>query len=435
MNTSVLNIAKYYVNFSVFLFLVLSVAFQGSYAISGAVLVSSYVFLFSAQVREKIALTNIEKGLIAVLIMYLVSNILEVVFYDVAISKIDPQSKILAFIPLIFVLNAVKINVLTTILGLGVGALGLFILAIYEKYYLGLGRVGLNINAIQLGNIALAFGLLTIVLSPIIYAVKLHSESILKKRCKLAALICVILGFLSIIASILTLTRGGLVFVPILLVVVSFYYLAQIKHYFKQLLILTVLAGAVIALVIPSTSIVSRVEVAIKNVESYFVEGNATTSSGIRLELWKAAAIITMDNPVLGIGEKQYMKEKKKLIEQGQIDPIVLNFGHSHNAYFYAAVRRGGVGLLILLALLFYPVLVAHQEIKHHIKSSHPQAVKAPAVALLVFGLFFIFANLTQTLFAHNSGMIMYTGILIILTSLMLAVREKEFIQTLYIKH
>ncbi|MFT5709105.1 MAG: O-antigen ligase, partial [Oceanospirillaceae bacterium] len=219
----------------------------------------------------------------------------------------------------------------------------------------------------------------------------------------------------------------GLIFVPVLLVVVSFYYLAQIIHYFRQLLIFTVLVGAVLILVIPNTNIVSRVEAAIKNVESYLVEGNVITSSGIRLELWKVAAIIIMDNPVLGVGDKQYMKEKKKLIEQGEINPVVLSYGHSHNAYIYAAVRRGGIGLFILLALLFYPVLVAHQEIKHHIKSRHSQAVKAPAVALLVFGLFFIFANLTQTLFAHNSGMIMYTGILIILISLMLAVREKEF--------
>ncbi|MFT5708677.1 MAG: hypothetical protein ACI9ES_002981, partial [Oceanospirillaceae bacterium] len=83
INRPILSVAKYYVNFSVFLFLALSVAFKGSYAISGAVLASSYIFLFSAQIREKIALTNIEKGLIVVLIMYLVSNVLEIVVYDI----------------------------------------------------------------------------------------------------------------------------------------------------------------------------------------------------------------------------------------------------------------------------------------------------------------------------------------------------------------
>ena len=85
LKISLNQFSQYYVNFAVFLFLGLSVAFEGSYAISGAVIVSTYLLLLSSEVRRKISLSNIEKGLIVVLLGYLVSVILEVIFYDVPI--------------------------------------------------------------------------------------------------------------------------------------------------------------------------------------------------------------------------------------------------------------------------------------------------------------------------------------------------------------
>ena len=401
-NISVLSIARYFVSFSVFLFLAFSVSFKGSYGFSGAFILLSYLFLFSSEVRRQVSLSKVEKGLVVVLSMYLLSMVLEVVFYSLSVSEIDSESKILLFLPLIFLLNAVKIDPKVIIFGLAVGCLGLFALAIYEKYIMGVGRVGTFINAIQLGNISLVIGLLSCVMAGYLYKNN--------KYYKIVCAFLILTGLCAVFASLATLTRGGLVFLPLIILLVSCYFIKEIKQFKKQILMLVLIGGVSSIYLLPSSSLVNRTQSAIENVESYFENGKATTSSGIRLELWKAAIIIAKDNPVFGVGEDQYLELKKDLIKRGELNSSILNFGHSHNAYLYALVRRGGVGLMFLLLLLTYPIFVAHRELR-----SDCNKTRASSACLMVFGLFFIFANLTQVLFAHNSGMIMYTGLLILL--------------------
>jgi O-antigen ligase len=398
----------------VFLFFALSVSFKGSYAITGPLLVSSYLFLFFSEVRCKIALSSIEKGLVWVLLTYLLSVLLEVVIYQAPFRVMDPESKILLFIPLIYLLNAVRVPSLVIILAIGSGALGIFILAIYEKFFLGLPRVGSFINAIQLGNIAMALGFTSIIIAPLAYKTK--------KIGKLLLITMVVLGLLGFIASLFTLTRGGLLFAPVLLVVVCAYNVDVIKKHYKIAALALVIICVSGFLTIPKMGISDRFAVAIGDYQKYFDNGNATTSTGVRLELWKAATLISLENPFFGVGVEEYLLQKSKLIEQGVIKESVDYFGNPHNAYVYATARRGGVGLIVFLALLFYPVIVAHREIR---QNNSACAAQSPAMALLIFGLFFVFANITQVLFAHNSGMIMYTGLLITLVYLTASLREK----------
>jgi len=408
LNQSILTIARYYVSFSVFLFLALSVSFDGSYAITGPIIISSYLFLFSAQIRTQINLSTVEKGLIAVLLMFLVSVLLEVICYGVPIWMIDPEGKILLFVPFIFLLNAVRVPSFVIILGIGCGALGLFILACYERYYLGVNRIGTSINPIQLGYVAFAYALLSVLLAPYCYAMK-------GAIARWAAILLVICGALALIAVVFTQTRGALICLPLMFIISGFYYRQHLRRYAKQAVIGACLLAVTGAMLIPQSSIMSRLNSGVVNTEKYFSEGNATTSAGVRLELWKAAVLVALKNPVFGAGVTEYVAEKEALIKAGILAPSVRQFTHSHNAYVYAAARRGIVGFIILLALLFYPVYIGHKQ-----QQQSSQNGKAPAVSLILFGWFFVFANITQVFFAHNSGMIMYTGLLIILVSLML---------------
>ena len=412
IKVSLNQFSHYYVNFAVFLFFGLSVAFEGSYAISGAVIVSTYLLLFIAEIRSKISLSGVEKGLISVLLVYLVSVVLEVIFHEVPISKMDPQGKVLLFLPFILVLNAVRIHYLAVIFGIAAGALGLFLLAMFEIYYLGVSRVGTNINAIQLGNIALSFGLLAIFLAPVYYVNN-------KNIC--ITVLLVMTGFLGVVASALTLTRGGFVFLPLILIIAVWYYRREIKENLYKVMIILLIVVPLVTIVTFNTVNVSRFTKGLDNTVNYFQDGNANTSSGIRLELWKTAAIITMQSPVFGVGFSKYMEEKKKLVAKGEIYKSVLRYSHSHNAYFYAAVRRGGAGLLVFLALLFYPVYVGHKEYR-----KGDNKTKGIAISLVIFALLFIFANMTQVLFAHNSGMIIYLGSLIIIIALLASAQKSE---------
>ena len=408
LNQSILTIARYHVSFSVFLFLALSVSFSGSYAITGSLIISSYLFLFSAQIRKQIALSKVEKGLIAVLLLFLLSVLLEVLFYDVPIRMIDPEGKILLFIPLVLLLNAVRIPSPVIISGIAFGALGLFILACYERYFLGMGRIGTSINAIQLGYVAFAYALLSMLLAPYCYSMN-------SAKGKWAALLLVVCGVLALIAVVFTQTRGALIFLPLLVVISGFYYRQQLRHYIKQVVIAACLLTLAAVVLIPQSSIMGRLSAGVVNTEKYFTEGNAVTSAGVRLELWKSAVLVAIKSPVFGVGVTEYVAEKEALIQAGKLDPSVRQFTHSHNSYVYASARRGMVGLIILLALMFYPVYIGHKQ-----QQQSSPVSKSPAVSLLVFGWFFVFANVTQVFFAHNSGVIMYTGLLIVIVSLML---------------
>lgn len=395
------------------MFLALSVAFKGSYGFSGALIISSYGWLFSRQIRRNIKLTFTEKGLVVVLLGYLCSVILEVVFYQLPLREIDAEGKILLLLPLVFILNAVQINFLVTLLGIAAGALGLFVLAAYETYFLGLDRTGTFINAIQLGNIAMAFSFIAMLLSPIIF--KINNKG------TLLGTLMILAGLLGFYASLSTLTRGGLLFAPILLTIVGLYNVRSLKKHYKMF-VLALSLGCVSAFtLLPDSGIISRFSVAFENYENYFNKGNASSSTGIRLEMWKAAAIISSDNPLLGIGAIEYETQKNQLIESGIINASIGYYDHPHNAYLYAIARRGLIGLVFFLALLFYPIYIAHREIR---QNNSTCSLNSPAMALLIFGLFFVFANITQVLFAHNSGMIMYTGLLILLVSLMVSMRK-----------
>ncbi|MCJ8338338.1 MAG: O-antigen ligase family protein [Pseudomonadales bacterium] len=413
LNQSILSIARYYVSFSVFLFLALSVSFDGSYGITGPIIISSYLFLCSGEVRRQIALSAAEKGLIAVLLVFLLSVLLEVICYGVPIRMIDPESKILLFIPLIFLLNAVRISSSVIVLGIGVGALGLFILACYDRYYLGVARVGISISAIQLGYVAFAYAILSLLLAPYCYSIN-------RAKGRLLAILLIVCGALALITVLYTQTRGALIFVPLLLAISGCYYRKQLRKHVKQAVFVACLLSLTGAALIPESSIMSRLSSGVADTEQYFSQGVATGSVGVRLELWKAAVLVTINNPVFGAGVTAYVAEKEALVEAGKLAPSVRRYTHSHNAYVYASARRGMVGLMILLALMFYPVYIGHKQFRQNAQSS-----RAPAVALIIFGWFFIFANITQVFFAHNSGTIMYTGLLIILVSLMLN-SEKE---------
>lgn len=418
VNMSLLSVARYCTSISVFLFLMLSVSLDNSYAFSGILIVLSSLFLLSKKVRQQISLSRTEKSLIWVLLAYLLSVVVEVVFYSLPLREMDPESKILLLIPLIYLLNAVKINPKVIIYGIGFGALGMFVLALYELFVLEMERIGSFINAIQLGNVALIFGLLSWMMAGFVYNKYRYS--------KVISLLLVVAGCCGIVASLATLTRGGVVFLPLVAVLVSCYFISEIKHYKKQVAAGFILVVTALFLILPSTEFMGRVQTAFDNVESYFEEGEVVTSSGLRLELWKAAVLISKDNLVFGVGATDYLEQKAALIEAGQIDSSILNYGHSHNAYLFAVVRRGTVGLIFLLALLVYPVVVAHRELRKTDSSQRKSGDCIPALSLLVFGWFFIFANVTQVFFAHNSGMIIYTGLLIILVNFSLASQNSK---------
>ncbi|MDT9702132.1 O-antigen ligase family protein, partial [Streptomyces sp. P17] len=96
--------------------------------------------------------------------------------------------------------------------------------------------------------------------------------------------------------------------------------------------------GAVLLLVaivygLPQTGVQQRVDEAVSDISLYVSGGERDTSLGLRFELWRGAAQLIQERPLLGWGESGYRNAMEALGEQGVISPMAAEFGHAHNEF------------------------------------------------------------------------------------------------------
>ena len=397
--------AKAYVTFSVFTFLALSSTFKGSYSLSGSIMLLGCLFLLSSEIRNKITLSKYEKGLIVVLVLYFLSVLMEVWYFELSINRAGEASKALLLAPCILLLNFAKIEFKTVALGLIVGCFGLLTLGLYEHAYLVKWRIGTNINPIRLGSVAAIYATMLLLYIPLIY------QKI--KYGKYLAIFAVIGVCGAFYTSGLTISRGAFIPLPILVLIIAYCYRRQIAGKAKTAIIIFVLIVTTGAIWLPSTSVVSRFDTAIKNFDSYFFDGNSNTSTGVRLELWKSGLIIASQSPIIGVGFEGFQSQKSSLVQQGKIAPSVDKYDNAHSAYVNALVRRGILGLAVIIIFIGFPVYIGVQKLRQRTIK-----VDVIALSLVVFGVYFAVSNITLSFYLRNGGVILYSGMLIILVAL-----------------
>jgi len=83
---------------------------------------------------------------------------------------------------------------------------------------------------------------------------------------------------------------------------------------------------------------------------------NAVSSVAARLEWWKMSYEIWLDKPIIGVGTGGFPKTAEAWRVNNHIDTqeFAVSLVHPHNQYLLAMVRWGAVGLLSLLALLYF---------------------------------------------------------------------------------
>ncbi len=97
---------------------------------------------------------------------------------------------------------------------------------------------------------------------------------------------------------------------------------------------------------------------------AYYQEDKVNTSSGFRLEMWKAAWLMTEDSKFLGVGEAQYHSNVVRLIEEGKVHKELNYFSAPHSQYFNSLSEQGMIGLLSLFLMMLIPLKVAMNRIK-----------------------------------------------------------------------
>ncbi|WBA07872.1 O-antigen ligase family protein [Salinivibrio kushneri] len=141
-----------------------------------------------------------------------------------------------------------------------------------------------------------------------------------------------------------------------------------------------------------------------------------SSSSGVRLELWKAALLIAAENPITGAGYTNIIAAKQRLVEQGYSDAVIVGSSRAHNQYLEELQVKGLIGFGTLILMLSAPWIVTRKGKR----SSSPE--NQFAVVLLRCHLILIAGcMLTQHYINHHSGILFFSLGVVIFASMVIS--------------
>ncbi len=345
-----------------------------------------------------------ERLLIAVLALFMLVWIAEVLLTGQGSRELDKPSRFLAAISAFILVLKFPPKPSFVWSGIAVGALGAAGLALWERFFEDAMRASGDNHPIQFGNISLLLGLFC--LAGLGWAIC--------QRQKAAWVTLLTLSFVvGFFASLLSGSRGGWVGLPIVLLVLYLCYKPFLKssHVVAVIVAGLVLAGT--AYLVPQTGVQARVMEAVYDIQKYNA-GDSDTSVGARLDMWKGASMLIAERPLTGWGAPEYRAQMEEFSRQGIVDPFVNQFGHAHNEYLDVLVKRGIVGLSVLLLLYFLPLVMFLKRAKD--ENLQLRSIAAGGAVLCAAYIDF---GLTQTFLSHNSGVMVFVFYLVVFWSML----------------
>ncbi|MDH2919359.1 MAG: O-antigen ligase family protein [Sideroxydans sp.] len=261
----------------------------------------------------------------------------------------DAATRYWLAIPIFLLLQRMPLSTFNVLqLTFPVAAIVGFLLAnnIIGNVYLDLGgRVGIsNIDLIHFGDFELLLGVTSLLSidwfghdKPPVRGLKM-------------------LGFIAgLLTSIATGSRGGWMAIPIFIVL--FIYFNAHKHPLRLIASAALAIALSGALLFATNNSITQRFFETTNDVSTFDKGNRDTSTGIRLQLYKAAADVFMRHPIFGVGPQGFADEMQALVEAGKLTPLAANLGRGevHNDLLSKAAGMGVLGVLAMLAIYLVP--------------------------------------------------------------------------------
>lgn len=292
--------------------------------------------------------------------------------------------------------------------GMLAGALGAGMVAVYQTGWGLMPRASGFTNAIQFSGIALLLAL------GCCFGVLLLWRSLAGWQ-RVLGLLCCLFGLLAVILSD---TRGSWIVLPVVLVVgaVLLWRCGLRQPVCYGLVAAVIGVGGLVAF--KGDEMAQRYESAVQEVTLYQEMGAARTSVGQRLAHWHLAWHMGLDKPVLGWGVEGYTREKERRVQAGEADAFVLQFSHAHNEVLDMFAKRGMVGVLLLLAFYLVPLAIFWPTPRRMAQCpGGPMDRQILYLRMLGILLPLCYAGfgLTQVFFAHNSGHMFYTFMLVVL--------------------
>ncbi|PMR73043.1 O-antigen ligase family protein [Billgrantia endophytica] len=350
--------------------------------------------------RHTLRVTRFDWAVIGLLSLFLLSR-LPIFWLDEQQSRyLAPGAHMAALIPIYLMLRHLVYPVYLPDfrrymeVGVIVGCLGALLVVIYQTQWLGIYQADGFLFSINLSYLSCAMAFLA-------------ASLVRGSNHKVWLLVAALAGA---ITCVLTLARGGILALPILLVLLLF--LNADRLGWKAI---TASLVGLVALALVSYSTLPAVERRVDYTVAEFTnlsEGNieAAVSSGGRLQLWTAASHAFMARPLIGLGYDEREALNAELVEQGVITEWVLGVsrGHAHSQYFEMAATGGLLGLLALFGYLVVPGIYHWRLYRREPENPWPRVA-------LVFTAGFMLFNLTEAAIHHEMMTTFYAYMQVVL--------------------
>lgn len=296
----------------------------------------------------------------------------------------DAASRYWLAILVFLLLQRLRLNVFSVLqFAFPVAAMAGFLLANNLGSRLGIDTM----DAIHFGNFELILGVLSL------FSLDWFGRDRLPLR------ILKVLGFIAgLAASLASGSKGGWLAIPIFMVIFLYFKMGKFSLKMVATSLISIMLFIAIAYT-SSTTVHQRVR-ELANEVAALNQGNYETSTGIRWQLYNAAADIFMHHPIFGVGPEGFALEMKPMMESGKITAQSAYYGSGevHNDILSKAAGMGVFGLIAMLGIYVVPFRLFRQATK----STSVQVKQTGVLGIIfvsgffVFGLTVEFLNLTM---------------------------------------
>lgn len=301
------------------------------------------------------------------------------------------------------------------LLGLALGASGALAVALYERAWLGLPRIYVVMNAIPFGNLALLLGMLALV------ALLGRFDDAQPWR-RGSTLLLALASLAGLGASLLSGTRGGWLMLPLLawLIFINYRPLLARRGVLWSLLLVAILVVAGASL--PQTGVAERVQRAVHDLHAYFASGDADTSLGLRLGMWRGGLLLFLERPWWGWGEGGLQPALESWVAATGRYPEIATYGQLHSDIVDTAARRGVIGVASLGLVYGVPLVLF---VRHLRRAGHPRERMLALSGLVVVSAFITF-GLSQSMLRDARGLSGFLTLAVVCWTLLKSGRSRR---------
>ncbi len=331
----------------------------------------------------------------------------DVILRDLRFRYLDYYLRFILVIPIYFAFREIKVDLKPLFFGIVTGAIGAGLFALYQKFYLHEYDAQGHVFKINFGNLSLLLGMMSLA------GLFLIEDMRYKKMAYFLTFMAFILG---LTGSVFSGVRGGWIAIPFFIGLFLMYF--PVKRNYKMISVLMMVLVMVITYY-SSEYVQSRVDDTYINTTAYFAaEGPdssevAQTSTGTRLEMWKAGWAMVNEHPLLGIGSGEFRRAIKKKMRSGEIETIPLH-DHVHNEALQILIMTGIVGLIAYITLYATTAWFFYTSLG---RSNSNSQTYLSFLGIMIVGGYFIF-GLTNYSFGHHVMVLFFTVMIALLAGM-----------------